>query len=80
MKASVAPAKKDASGYISTHVVNMVDTLASEEETSPLNHRRKRANKVPLCDASSEPPRVADAPLIEGLVLSLFAYLLLMLE
>jgi hypothetical protein len=36
-KAYVAPAEKDVLGYISTHVVNMVDTLASEEETSPLN-------------------------------------------
>jgi hypothetical protein len=72
-KPLVAPAKKDTSGYVSTHVINMVDTSLSEEETSCLRHCQKRANKSPLCDVSPKSMRVANIPMIEGLILLLSA-------
>jgi hypothetical protein len=72
-KPLVAPAEKDTSGYVSTHVINMVDTSVSEEETSCLRHYQKRTNKSPLCDASPKSMRVADIPMIECLILLLSA-------
>jgi hypothetical protein len=79
-KAPTAPAEKDASGYISTHVVNMVDTSASEKEASPLKRRRKRTNKSPRREASPEPLTVAHVPAIEGLASSFIFSTLLMPE
>jgi hypothetical protein len=35
-KAPMTTAKKDASGYVSTYMLNIVDTSASKEEASPL--------------------------------------------
>jgi hypothetical protein len=66
-KASVAPVEKDMSGYVSTHMVNTLNTSGSEEEASPLRRRRRRTNKSLLQETSVEPPKVVDAPMIEGL-------------
>jgi hypothetical protein len=72
-KAPTTPVGKDESSYASTHVINMVDSSASEGDVSPLERRQKRARKSPSRDVSLEPSRVADVPMIEGLASSLFA-------
>jgi hypothetical protein len=79
----VAPpayAEKEVFGYASTHVVNLLDSSMSEGEPTPLKCRQKRTSKSPSPDASLVPPRVADTPMIQILLSSLFALLLLVLE
>jgi hypothetical protein len=79
-KVPATPVEKDESGYVSTRVINMLNSLVSEVEPSPLKRRRKRALKSRSPDARLEPWRIVDIPVIEGLVSSLFAYLSLVLE
>jgi hypothetical protein len=76
----LTPIEKNESCYISTLVVNLLDSSTSKGELAPLKHCQKRAPKSPSPYVSLVPLRVVDTPVIKGLVSSLFAYILLVLE
>jgi hypothetical protein len=70
------PLKKDESGYVLTHVVNVPDMLSAfEEELTHLKCCRRRTSKSPSPITGLMPTRAAGAAAVDGLLSSLLATL-----
>jgi hypothetical protein len=65
-KTPTASTARDDSGYISTHVIDLLALSGSEEEASSLKCRRKHMRKSPLPKARLKSTGVAT---VEGMIL-----------